>query len=241
MKVLWEEMKPNEFLEAIEKCPVAYLPLGTIEWHGYHMPLGADGIQSQGLFERVANNIGGIVLPKLFLGPDKQYLIDGKIYYGMDMCNERRIRPYTPQQLIGSAYWMNEEQFDQMLYQIASNVSRAGIKVLVGHGHGPSIKRFQSLKERAKADFDLILLCAYDFIEDPLLGFQNDHAAANETSITWALRPDLVDMSLCSKEEDLLAMIGRNPIEYASIDYGNQIIDANVEALSKGIKEVLNQ
>lgn len=239
MKILWEEMQPHEFVEAIEKCPVAYLPLGTLEWHGFHMPLGADGIQSQGLFEKVAGRIGGVVMPKLFLGPDKNYLIDGKEYYGMDMCNQRRLRPYEVQQLIGSAYWIDGELFDLMILQICKNVSRAGIKILVGHGHGPSINRFMALKEKALNEYNLVLLTAYDFLVDDLLGYQNDHAAANETSITWALREDLVDMNKCSKDEDLLAMIGRNPIEYASKEYGQEIIDANVEALCKGILERL--
>ena len=45
-KVLYEELFPDEFAERIKKMPVAFLPLGTLEWHGPHMPLGADGIQS---------------------------------------------------------------------------------------------------------------------------------------------------------------------------------------------------
>ena len=43
-------------------------PLGTLEWHGPHMPLGADGIQSKELFVRVAEKVGGVVLPMLFMG-----------------------------------------------------------------------------------------------------------------------------------------------------------------------------
>ena len=46
-KVLYEELFPDEFAERIKKMPVAFLPLGTLEWHGPHMPLGADGIQSK--------------------------------------------------------------------------------------------------------------------------------------------------------------------------------------------------
>ena len=67
-KVLYEELCPEEFKERLKECPIAYLPLGTLEWHGPHLPLGADGIQPLGLFVRVAEKIGGIVLPTLFLG-----------------------------------------------------------------------------------------------------------------------------------------------------------------------------
>ena len=33
-KVLYEELCPKEFEERITVCPIAYLPLGTLEWHG---------------------------------------------------------------------------------------------------------------------------------------------------------------------------------------------------------------
>ena len=46
-KVLYEELLPEECVQRIKEMPVAYLPLGTLEWHGPHMPLGADGIQSK--------------------------------------------------------------------------------------------------------------------------------------------------------------------------------------------------
>ena len=61
-KVLYEELLPEECVQRIQEMPVAYLPLGTLEWHGPHMPLGADGIQSKELFVRVAEKVGGVVL-----------------------------------------------------------------------------------------------------------------------------------------------------------------------------------
>ena len=66
-KVLYEELFPDEFAERIKKMPVAFLPLGTLEWHGPHMPLGADGIQSKELFIELAGKMGGVVFPMLFV------------------------------------------------------------------------------------------------------------------------------------------------------------------------------
>ena len=37
-KVLYEELLPEEFVQRMQEMPVAYLPLGTLEWHGPHMP-----------------------------------------------------------------------------------------------------------------------------------------------------------------------------------------------------------
>ncbi len=77
-KVLYEELLPEELVQRVQEMPVAYLPLGTLEWHGPHMPLGADGIQSKELFVRVAEKVGGVVLPMLFMGPDRIFHDGGK-------------------------------------------------------------------------------------------------------------------------------------------------------------------
>ncbi|MFX1327927.1 MAG: creatininase family protein [Promethearchaeota archaeon] len=77
-KVLYTELNPQEFEERLLKAPIAYLPLGTLEWHGRHMPLGADGLISSGFFIELAKKIGGIVLPMLFLGPDSFKKVQNK-------------------------------------------------------------------------------------------------------------------------------------------------------------------
>jgi len=46
-KVLYQELTPDEFTHRLAECPVAYLPLGTLEWHSTHLPLGSDGLQSK--------------------------------------------------------------------------------------------------------------------------------------------------------------------------------------------------
>ena len=83
-KVLYSELTPQEFNERITKAPIAYLPLGTLEWHGRHLPLGTDGLISSGFFIELARKVGGIVLPMLFIGPDDVERDEGKEYYGMD-------------------------------------------------------------------------------------------------------------------------------------------------------------
>ena len=84
-KVLYAELTPKEFRKRLKAAPIAYLPLGTLEWHGEHLPLGSDGIQARGFLEELARRVGGIVLPMLFLGPEMYRIIDGKEYLHMDM------------------------------------------------------------------------------------------------------------------------------------------------------------
>jgi len=65
------ELTPSQFRARLAAAPIAYLPLGTLEWHSEHLPLGTDGIISGGFFDALASRVGGIVLPMLFLGPDR--------------------------------------------------------------------------------------------------------------------------------------------------------------------------
>ena len=59
-KVLYEELRPREFIEKINESPIAYLPLGTLEWHGLQLPYGSDGLQAQGVFRKIAEQAGMI-------------------------------------------------------------------------------------------------------------------------------------------------------------------------------------
>jgi len=63
-------MTPGEIVAARERCPVAYLPLGPMEWHGPHLPLGTDALVAHHLALRVAGIVGGLVMPALFAGTD---------------------------------------------------------------------------------------------------------------------------------------------------------------------------
>ena len=96
--VNYEELTPSEFRVRLADAPIAYLPLGTLEWHGEHLPLGSDGIQSTGFFSELARKVGGIVLPMLFLGPDSSQSHFGDEFYGMDI---NSFRDQEPQQLTG--------------------------------------------------------------------------------------------------------------------------------------------
>ena len=154
-KVLYEELLPEECVQRIKEMPVAYLPLGTLEWHGPHMPLGADGIQSKELFVRVAEKVGGVVLPMLFMGPDRVFHDRGTAFYGMDINTEGALNTYCVQQMKGSAYWMEKALFQDNLRSIFAQLFRAGIRIVVGHGHGPSTNVFQELKEEAEEKYGL--------------------------------------------------------------------------------------
>ena len=45
--VQYEEMLPDELEEALERYPVAYVLVGSPEWHARHLSLGNDAIKAK--------------------------------------------------------------------------------------------------------------------------------------------------------------------------------------------------
>lgn len=238
-KILYTEMRPNEFEEALAKAPIAYLPLGTLEWHGLHLPLGSDGLQSQGLFCEMAKRIGGIVLPMLFVGPDVSKEIDGVLYYGMDFYFRHPADKNPVRQMPGSAYRVTNELFEALLDGIMYQLARAGFKVVVGHGHGPSNKAFRDIAPKMKEKYGLDLFTALN--EDAKYGYQSDHAAANETSIMMHFHPELVDMSELSDDPAVPpeAVNGEDPRYHASPEMGRAAMEEAIDFLLPRIKASL--
>lgn len=243
-KVLYAELTPQEFRERIAAAPIAYLPLGTLEWHGEHLPLGSDGLQSYGFFIQLAERAGGIVLPMLFLGPDRMEEVDGKELYGMDtlgegMAEERR---YKNQQLAGSAYWVPEETFRTIIEATLKQLKRAGFRIVVAHGHGPSTGFFNKNAAEWKEKFGLeTFVCWGSEYDRSGMGIQVDHAAMNETSLVMALRPELVQMDRLSEERWPVGVSGRDPRKFASAKLGNKIIELQIERMAKILKNELTK
>ncbi len=241
-RVLYQELTPSEFTKRIEKCPVAYLPLGTLEWHSTHLPLGSDGLQSLGFFERLAAEAGGIVMPMLFIGPDGyDTLINGKEYYGMDCASVFSEQGnYEIQQLKGSAYWVPDSTFDIMMNGIMKQLSRAGFKVVIAHGHGPSTNYIGSKAGEFKEKYNLVVMNCWGNDTDDLC-LMCDHAGANETSIMMYLHPELVKMENLPSDMAVwpLGMLGKDPRIHASRKHGKDIIDFEIRKMKAIIEEEL--
>jgi creatinine amidohydrolase len=63
-----ELLLPHEIAAALAARSVVYLPLGSIEFHSAHLPIGLDGLSAHGVCARAARAGGGIVLPTLYYG-----------------------------------------------------------------------------------------------------------------------------------------------------------------------------
>ena len=60
----WEYLRSDEMKEAIEKSGgLCVLPIGCLEKHGPHEPLGTDGFEAKEVVERAAELEYAVVFP----------------------------------------------------------------------------------------------------------------------------------------------------------------------------------
>lgn len=61
-----ERLSPQQIAARLDVASVAYLPLGSLEFHGPHLPIGLDALTAYGLCRGAAERRGGIVLPPFY-------------------------------------------------------------------------------------------------------------------------------------------------------------------------------
>jgi creatinine amidohydrolase len=250
------KLTPTDFRTRIAEAPIAYLPLGTLEWHGEHLPLGSDGMQSSSFMKDLAREAGGIVLPMLYLGPDMMTSKDEQELYGMDfwLSLEEGKSYMAPQQLDGSSYWVPDDLFHQIMEHSIKQLVRAGFKIIVAHGHGPSTRHVIDHWKEWEEKYNVLIYTCWSWNirgENDLksseisdregLGIMTDHAAMNETSLMMFYYPDLVKMEQLSPDTAQwpLAVAGRDPRLYASAEQGQRAVEFQMERMTRLLRKAL--
>jgi creatinine amidohydrolase len=234
-KVDYEELLPHEFEARLAQRPVGYLPLGTLEWHGVQNALGADFLQSRALFRRAAQRFGGIVLPPLWLGPDRITAQEGgPDLIGMDTADSTT--PHRP--LPGSLYWAPKGLFLMLPEAILSQAKRAGFKCIVADGHGPSRHAWAEMADSWEKQFGIKLVSA----ERDFRGkwrTQMDHAGRNETSLLMAVAPNLVDLTRLPPDRTQWpqGVAGEDPRD-ATAEFGEELVEATVALIGVKLREL---
>lgn len=59
----YSELLPKQLSQAWSEGRSAIFPLGALEWHGDHLPLGLDLIVAEWFAEQLALQVGGVLLP----------------------------------------------------------------------------------------------------------------------------------------------------------------------------------
>jgi creatinine amidohydrolase len=233
-KVRFDELLPHEFRKRLAQRPIAYLPLGTLEWHGEHLPLGSDAIQSEGLMVACARRLGGIVMPPIHLGPDRaKPADDGKMLIGMDYAESTT----PPRQLDGSCYWVPVGLHVLIVDAILTQLKRAGFRAVFADGHGPSRWSWvENIPER-EARFGLKLFGVTQKIAGQWKS-QVDHAARNETSLMMHLQRSLVDLSQLPQSRATWpqGVAGEDPRDATAV-YGKECLERSAELVRQMFAE----
>ena len=179
-KVRYELMLGREATQRIGDCPVAYLPIGCLERHGDHLPMGLDVIKAHMICCVVAQAAGGVVFPPHF-------------YSGIHKLTDDMRRQRTGEW--GNLY--TDGTAEQHLREILDQIIIIGAKVIVLYsGHYPGSQR-DMIKEiaaeyNAGTEVHVIPITEVDCLEE------GDHAGICETSFMLYLDRTLVDMTRIS-------------------------------------------
>jgi len=183
--MLIENLTWQEFERALSKTKTIIIPIGPLEQHGPHLPLGTDFIHPYEIAKRVAEKIDVFVHPPIPLGG----------------VNKGRYFP-------GSIN-IHGEILENLVSDICKNLIRHGInKILFLSGHSSSfqtpyiIKSLEKIfKEYQVKVFHLVDAHCSENVKDKIIETQGDkHAGESETSMMLELREDLVKTNKLSKE-----------------------------------------
>jgi creatinine amidohydrolase len=222
----YEEMRPHEIVAERRKNAIAYLPIGGLEWHGEHLAVGNDTVKAHALCLLAAERSGGLVMPALFWGEVREGM--ELMETGHDPGDRIKEKMQLPRENFRAGYMGRSveemaESYDRLLLHIYRQLESLGFKVIiVVAGHYPLLNYARRTAEQFNAERPArVFACiGFDLVTD--LGYRGDHAAKWETSLLWALRPELVDMSRLPADpsQPLIGVGGVDPRKEASAGFG---------------------
>lgn len=211
------------------KNKIAYVPIGTLEWHGNHLPIETDFLVAQRICEIITKKKPGYVLPPIYLGSGTKKKIKGRWLIGMDK--------YLKKKLAGNLYFLEPEFFAQVLANLGNNLVEQGFEkvfVITGHGGHGQMKALLLAKKKLK---NLVIINPYDTLEEN--GMEIKHADEHETALFWACYPEEEKKSRKMKiknNDDYFKFIGYDPRKKASLKLGNKMLKNIIANLSKKIR-----
>lgn len=185
--MLYAELHPQDIANAFGQGAPAVVPIGALEWHGSHLPLGTDLLIAEAFSSRLSKLIAGVLLPA-FVTPTSALP-----------------HPFSLQ--------VGTEGYRIAMDDTLGTLARAGaqtIVVVTGHySPGHEIELYEAAM-RVMDDNPGVKV----FAGAPLEPIGNpallDHAGRIETALLLATRPDLVRLDALNEHEP--AVLGENPL-----------------------------
>jgi len=169
-EVRLERMHPEQVEDAKQRQPAIYVPFGSIEWHGYHNPVGLDAIKAHEQLVGLAARVGGVVYPPVFFGSGGGHT-DWPV-----------------------SYMVSAEPMVQLVNDLLQGFERDGFrKAVLISGHYPNRPVYLDAAHDAYLEAGGAMR-VLTLIENEVPGGHGDHAAKYETSYLLHLLPELVDL-----------------------------------------------
>ena len=186
------ELDWTEYEQAVrERSPVVMLPVGSVEQHGPHLPLNTDTVIPEQISARVAANIGGLVAPPLAYGYKSQPKSGGGDHFPGTTSLDGATLTAAVRDLIRQMahdgvrrFALFEGHYENAMFCIE------GIDLALRELRGEGIDDVKILRVDYW-DFTTPAMFEVAF-PDGFPGWPLEHAGVMETSVMWALRPDLV-------------------------------------------------
>ncbi len=185
----WDELTASEWSKALQQSDsTCILPIGILEKHGPHDPIGADLIQVREWASRATKREYAVVFPDYFYGQ----INEARHQYGTFSLEERVV-------------W-------DLLEATCDEIGRNGFKkilIINGHGGNPELisyfiqTRLEKQRNYAVYFFEPSQDSNYRKQISALHKSNqatDEHAGERETSVLLYLRPDLVKMDSASNE-----------------------------------------
>jgi creatinine amidohydrolase len=168
----YPELRPDQLAEIIEVTPIAFWPLGLLEHHGWHLPVGLDGLKAEKICVRIAERTGGVLLPTMWwgaLGGHGEFL-------------------WT--------HYQSKDAAEEILARTVEKLIAFGFRVIVLlAGHYPwTTPLNQRLPALQWAHPNVLLIWGTEMDIAGEIRLPGDHAAREETSYGLALFPQWVDL-----------------------------------------------
>ncbi|MCC5974690.1 MAG: creatininase family protein [Rubellimicrobium sp.] len=170
-EVRLERLGPTDIRAAIAARPLVYLPLGTCEWHGEHLPVGLDALTAEAICTTAARRGGGLVFPVLHYGTG-----GGHGDY-----------PWT--------IMVRQDQIEPLLVRSIQRLSDFGVTTVVlfsGHFAGEQIAMIDAVARDWNNTGSPLRVMSFAVSQATDCGIAPDHAALFETTLLAAIHPDLV-------------------------------------------------
>lgn len=209
-EVRLEYLHPREIDQRKESCPVIYLPIGTIEWHGLHNIVGLDALKAHMLCIRAAREYGGVVHPP---------------HYGaVGGLDEPHTFIFDKEESLESVYFRT--WIEKWCREAARN-GYEGIFLLTGHYGAAQQIAVREIAMRMSKELSLPVIGLPEYFLALDEKYYGDHAAFFETSLMLDLYPDSVELSRLG-EPPYQGIGGRDPKAYATAQEGRRFSDAIV-------------